>query len=423
MAFFSKFEFMIALRYLKSKKSEGGISIMTWISLIGITLAVFALIATMSVRSGFRTEFVNTILGVNAHVSIYRESVDEFGRKTSGFEDFETVTQVVKSVEGVTRAAALMRGQVMATGPNKSNGAEVYGISLENIRTIPRVGGEKAEAEGNLSDFNNGIAIGSVLARDLGVSVGDSVTLMSPDGVQTAFGTTPRVLSYDVVYIFTAGRYDIDKTRIYMPFEEAQFYFDRFHADELEVMVNDPEDIDIFSQNLVALLGSDTYAWTWKDSSGAFLTALEIEDNVMFIILSILVLIASLNIVSGLVMLVKNKGKDIGILRTMGLTQGSIMRIFFICGATTGVIGTLLGSILGCVFAIYIDTIFSFINYMTGTEVWDPSIRGIYKLPSELRLADVLSAVGLSLSLSFLITIVPARKAASMNPVEALRNE
>jgi lipoprotein-releasing system permease protein len=262
------------------------------------------------------------------------------------------------------------------------------------------------------------------VARELGVSLGDKVKLISPDGVRTAFGTSPRVKAYEVVYVFTAGRYDIDRTRVYMPFGEAQLYFNREGvADEIEVMVADPDRVESVTLPIVQAAGQRALVWTWQDASGGFLRALEIEDNVMFIILSILVLIAAMNIVSGLIMLVKNKGRDIGILRTMGLTEGAVLRVFFICGAFTGILGTVAGVILGCLFALYIDPIFSFVNYVAGGGVWDPAVRGIYELPAQLRLPDVLSAVALSLGLSFIVTIFPARRAARMNPVEALRYE
>jgi lipoprotein-releasing system permease protein len=416
---------MIAWRYLRAKRAEGGVSVMTWISLIGITLAVFALIATLAVRAGFRAEFVDTILGANAHVTVYSAGrVAEDGRVVKAFEDYDAIAAKLATLPGVTRAAPLVKGQVMVTsaeGP--ALGAEVYGIRLEDLKTIPRVG-TNADAYGNIDDFERGIAIGSGIARELGVTVGDRIRLVAPSGVKTAFGSSPRVNAYEVVYVFTAGRWDIDKTRIYMPFAEAQSYFNREGlADEFEVMVQDPENIDAYTIPALDMAGEDALIWTWRDAAGSFLRALDIEDNVMFIILSILVLIAAMNIVSGLIMLVKNKGRDIGILRTMGLTEGSILRIFFVCGAFTGVVGTALGVALGCLFAIYIDPIFSFVNYMAGGGVWDPSIRGIYALPAKLQWWDVGSAVALSLGLSFIVTIFPARRAARMNPVEALRYE
>ena len=421
---FAGFEWMIAWRYLRAKRAEGGVSVMTWISLIGITLAVFALIATLAVRAGFRAEFVDTILGANAHVTVYASGdADATGRVERGFGDYDAVATRIAAVPGVTRAAPLVKGQVMATANGVNMGAEVFGIRAADLRTIPRIG-EGAQHEGDLARFDEGIAIGSGLAREMNLIVGDRVRLISPDGVKTAFGTSPRVNAYEVVYIFTAGRYDIDRTRVYLPFTEAQSYFNREgRADEIEVMVQDPEQIEAYELPVMQAAGDRAMIWTWRDSAGAFLRALTIEDNVMFIILSILVLIAAMNIVSGLIMLVKNKGRDIGILRTMGLTEGAILRVFFICGASTGLIGTLLGVGLGCLFALYIDPIFSFVNYVSGGGVWDPSVRGIYELPAKLQAGDVLSAVGLSLGLSFVVTIFPARRAARMNPVEALRYE
>nr|WP_249139066.1 lipoprotein-releasing ABC transporter permease subunit [Actibacterium sp. MT2.3-13A] len=415
---------MIAWRYLRARRSEGGVSVMTWISLIGITLAVFALIATLAVRAGFRAEFVDTILGANAHVTVYSGLyVTETGQTTRAITDYEAMAERLRAVEGVTRVAPLVKGQVMASAQGRNAGVEVFGIARDDLMTIPRVAGSEL-ALGDIARFDEGVAIGSGVARELGVGLGDRIRLISPDGVKTAFGTSPRVKAYEVVYIFTAGRYDIDRTRVYMPFAEAQSYFNREGAaDEMEVMVATPEAIDDMAPSLLRAGGERALLWTWRDASGAFLRALDIEDNVMFIIMAILVLIAAMNIISGLIMLVKNKGRDIGILRTMGLTEGSILRVFFICGASIGIVGTALGVAFGCLFAIYIDPIFSAVNYVAGGGVWDPSIRGIYNLPAKLQAGDVLSAVVLSLGLSFVVTIFPARRAARMNPVEALRYE
>ena len=423
---FAGFEWMIAWRYLRARRAEGGVSVMTWISLIGITLAVFALIATLAVRSGFRAEFVDTILGANAHVTVYEAGrIDPVsGRIDRSLTDYEAMAAALRAVPGVTRTAPLIKGQVMANAGGRNAGIEVFGIAAEDLRGIPRVGGDDAQAQGDLGRFDEGIAIGSGVARELGIGLGDRIRLISPDGVKTAFGTSPRVKAYEVVYVFTAGRWDIDRTRVYLPFAEAQSYFNREGtADEIEVMVTAPERIDALELALLEAAGPRAQVWTWRDASGGFLRALDIEDNVMFVILSILVLIAAMNIVSGLIMLVKNKGRDIGILRTMGLTEGAVLRVFFICGAFTGIIGTAVGVILGCLFAIYIDPIFSFVNYVAGGGVWDPAVRGIYALPAKLQLGDVLSAVALSLGLSFIVTIFPARRAARMNPVEALRYE
>lgn len=421
---FAPFEWMIAWRYLRAKRAEGGVSVMTWISLIGITLAVFALIATLAVRSGFRAEFVDTILGSNAHLTVYHmQRVDEFGRTTRTLPDYAGMAAEVRKVPGVIRVAPLVKGQVMATASGNNAGVEVFGIKPEDIVQIPRIA-DPETGRGDLGRLGDGVAIGSGVALTLGVGVGDKVKLISPNGVKTAFGTSPRIKAYEVVYVFRSGRYDIDKTRIYMPFQEAQLYFNREAvADELEVIASDPEAVEDLVTPVAQAAGTGALIWTWQDASGGFLRALDMEDNVMFVIMSVLVLIAAMNIVSGLIMLVKNKGRDIGILRTMGLTEGAVMRVFFICGSFTGIIGTAMGVLLGCLFAIYIEPVFSFVNYVAGGGVWDPSIRNIYALPAKLQLSDVMSAVSLSLGLSFVVTIFPARRAARMNPVEALRYE
>lgn len=421
---FSKYEFMIAWRYLRSKRTEGGVSTMTWISLIGITLAVFALIATLAVRSGFRTEIVDTVLGANAHVTIYRlPQTTGQNQIDRSIQNYQQLADILRSADGVKRAAPLIKGQVMANANSTNAGVEVFGISQDNLMDLRRIV-DPETVIGRVDDFANGVAIGSGVARALGVGVGDQIKLISPDGVKTAFGTSPRVKSFPVSFIFSAGRHDMDKVRVYMPFTAAQDYFNRAdRADEIEVLVTEPDQVEDVIARMEPSVPPYIQFWSWKDASGNYLRALTIEDNVMFIIMSILVTIASMNIVSGLIMLVKNKGRDIGILRTMGLSEGAVLRVFFLCGAFTGVLGTLLGTILGCLFAIYVDSIFSFVNYVSGGGVWDPSIRGIYEIPAELKLDDVITAVTLSLGLSFGVTYFPARRAARMNPVEALRYE
>jgi lipoprotein-releasing system permease protein len=421
---FARFEWMIAWRYLRAKRREGGVSVMTWISLIGIALSVAALIITLAVRTGYRAEFVSTILGANAHATIYVAThTDASGKTVRTFSDYQALVARVAEVPGVIRVAPIISGQVMATANGRNSGVQVLGETLEDLMTLPLIA-EPETKIGMIENFNDGVAIGVGIARELDIALGDTITLISPDGVQTAFGTSPRINSYEVVYIFGVGRWDIDKTRVYMPLAEAQSYFNREGVvDELEVLVAEPEKVEDLRSSLLEAGGTYALVWTWKDASGGFLRALEMEDTVMFILLSILVLISSLNIVSGLIMLVKNKGRDIGILRTMGLTEGSVLRVFFICGASIGVIGTIVGVILGSVFVVNIDGIFDLVNWAAGGGVWDPSVRLLSRLPARLELADVLKAVSLSMGLSFIVTIFPARRAARMNPVEALRYE
>ena len=421
---FDRFEWMIAWRYMRSRRSEGGVSAMTFISITGIAIAVFALVATLSVRSGFRSEFMATLLGANAHASVYSGiHRTESGRRSDAITEYEALQQRLSGVDGVVRATPIVRAQLLAASEFRNAGVEMFGVASEDLAALPLVRNPE-ESVGDFADFANGIAIGTGVARELGVNIGDTVRLVSPDGAKTAFGISPRINRYTVVYIFGVGRYDIDRVRVYLPFGEAQRFMNlEGAADEIEVFVENPEDIDLIEVDLLKAAGEMYYSWSWKDSSGAFLRALQMEDNVMFIILSILVLIAASNIVSGLVMLVKNKGRDIGILRTMGLSQGSVMRVFFLCGAMIGTVGTVIGVIMGCLFAINIDPIFDAVNLIVGGGVWDPEVRFLSDLPARLEIRDVASAVALSMGLSFAVTFLPARRAAKMNPVEALRYE
>ena len=317
----------------------------------------------------------------------------------------------------------MVKGQVLASKSNNSAGVEVYGIRKGDLLKIELVN-KPTSSEGSMENFNDGLAIGAQIARKLNISINDSIKLISPNGAKSVFGTIPRVNVYKVKYIFSVGRYDIDSTRIYMPIKDAQVFFNRVNqADLIEVLLNNPFDVDEFKNNVEDELAERYLLWSWKERTAAFLDALDLERRVMFIILSLIVLIAAMNIISGLVMLVKNKGRDIGILRSLGLTRSSILRIFFICGSLIGVVGTVIGVIIGMLFVTYINEIQWLVEYIIGSSVWNEEIRFLTEVPAKLRIEDVVFTLVVSLSISFVITIFPARKAAYLDPAEALKYE
>ena len=421
---FAPFEWLIAWRYLRAKRATGGVSAMTWISLIGITLAVFALVATLAVRAGLRADFVDAMLGGNAHIELRYIRVQEEGQPPDAtIRNYEEILPRIEAVPGVADAAPLVRAQVMGSFRGNNAPADVYGIKRADLLEYPLVAGAENPL-GTLDRFDEGMALGSQLAAQLGVGVGDRVKLISPDGARTPLGITPRISAYEVVYIFSTGQPFMDQSRVYLPLAEAQSFFNRDGVvDQIDLRLSDPETLEPVVRGLRDAAGERAYSWTWQDRFGGMLRALELQDNAIFIVLAILVLIAALNIVSGLIMLVKNKGRDIGILRTMGLSQGSILRVFFLCGAWVGTAGTVLGILLGALFAANIDRIYWLVNTITGSGVRDLEGRGFIFPSAVLVPGDVLAAATLSLALSWFITFFPARRAARMNPVEALRYE
>ena len=420
------YELKIAFRYLFAKRSNGGLSAIAWYSLIGVMLSVATLIVIQSVMIGFREEFVSKILGANAHLSIYSNSFIANKRVGIDEEIQSSIDDLIKDQFDIVTAMPIINETVMVSSGSRNFGVQVFGVEAEDLLDIPLIASPEYE-EGSIENFNEGVAIGSVLARQLGIGLGSNIRLISPSGAKTAFGITPRAIDVNVSYIFSVGRYDIDSTRIYMPMDNAITYFGRNGlVDRLDIMVLDPNNIekiaDKISLELEKIKGETFVIWTWKQASNSFLSALDIERKAMFVIWSLVVLIAALNIISGLVMLVKNKTQNIAILRTIGFSKYSIMRIFFIAGSMIGLTGTFLGIVLGCTFALNLQAIQSGVELIFGGSVWDPQVRYLTQIPVKLRLNDILSATLISLAISFLITIFPSYRAASLNPVDGLRN-
>ncbi|MEM9782141.1 MAG: lipoprotein-releasing ABC transporter permease subunit [Pseudomonadota bacterium] len=413
---FSRLEWLIAGRYLRARRREGLISVIAGFSLVGIMLGVATLIIVMSVMNGFRVELTDRILGAQSHITVL-----PYDR--AGLTDYRPITEAIAGVDGVTRAAPVLERQVLASGAGGNAGVLVRGMAPADLASLDGVA-DPEDARGSLDDYPNGIAIGAGVARTLGVGLGDRVTIVSPRGTVTPFGTAPRSKAYDVVYIFRIGMAQYDNAYVFLPLETAQAFFNRVEAvDHIEVMLDDPYDLEQTGSLITAAAGGCCYLWNWQRANGAFLAALDVERRVMFIILTLIILVAALNIISGLTMLVKDKGRDIAILRTMGLTRGAILRVFFICGSTIGVIGTVLGVGLGILFTLNIQEIQGFVEAVSGGEVWNPEIRMLTRVPAVMVPSDVVMTVAIALGLSFLATFYPARRAARLDPVEALRRE
>jgi len=323
----------------------------------------------------------------------------------------------------VIRVAPTIEGQVMGSSDVGNAGALIRGMRKEDLLSLPGVANPE-EFAGSLDNYDQGVAIGAGLARKLRLRVGDQITLISPRGLSTPFGVTPRIKSYAVTYIFRIGMSEYDKVLVFMPLAEAQAYFNKIdRVDGIEVMVADPDRVEQIGLEISPKIGTQTYLWNWQRANGSFISALKVEANVMFIILSLIFVIVALNIVSGLIMLVKEKGRHIAIMRTFGMPRGAILRIFFICGSAIGVVGTGLGVVAGVLFVTYIQEIQALVEAVTGTSVWDPELRYLTRLPAVLQFGDVVLTVSVSLAFAFLATLYPARRAARLDPVEALRYE
>jgi lipoprotein-releasing system permease protein len=414
---FSAFERLVAWRYLRSRRKETVISVIALISFVGIMLGVATLIIVMAVMNGFRTELLTRILGINGHLVI--QPMDR------PLDDYNDVVKRIEGVDGVRYAVSLVEGQVLASGRvGAGTGALVRGISADDLGKIALVADNLNQ--GSLTGYatGEGVAVGQRMAQNLGLVLGDMITLISPDGDITPFGTTPRVKGYPVTAIFEIGMSEYDANIVFMPIAEAQLYFNQEGiAQSIEVFVDDPDAIDAIRPVIEEATGRQIFTVDWRQRNRTFFSALEVERNVMFMILTLIVLVAALNIISGLIMLVKDKGHDIAILRTMGATSGAVLRIFFMTGAAIGVAGTLAGVALGVVVCLNVESIRQFFSWLSGTALFNPELYFLSQLPARMDGGETISVVVMALVLSFIATIFPAWRAARLDPVEALRYE
>ena len=413
---FSFFERMVAMRYLRSRRREGFISFITWMSLLGIALGVATLIIVMAVMNGFRHELLSRILGLNGHLSVYGIQ--------NAMSGFDPLAEKVRGVPGVLSVTPVIEGQVMATARGVARGAVVRGVRRADLAKRPLVADNIIS--GSLADFGGGdtVLVGHRLANRLGLKVGEAITLISPQGNATAFGTVPRLRSYRIAATFEIGMYEYDSSFVFMPLPAAQLYFKMPDAvSYLEVMIDDADRARERAAVVARVLGGQRRIHDWQQSNASFFNAIQVERNVMFLILTLIIVVAAFNIVSSLIMLVKDKGRDIAILRTMGATRGMIMRIFLLSGSSVGIIGTFLGLALGLTFAVNIETIRQAIEGLTGAELFAAEIYFLSHLPAKIDPAEVGAVVVMGLGLSFLATLYPSWRAARIDPVDALRYE
>ncbi len=414
---FSGFERMVAWRYLRSRRKEAYISVIAGFSFIGIMLGVATLIIVMAVMNGFRTELISRILGINGHMIV--QPVD------TPLNDYAELTKKFSAVPGVRIALPMVEGQTLASGRGGAgSGALVRGVRAEDLEKLTEVAGNIKQ--GDIVGFasGQGVLVGSRLAAQLGLNAGDQITLMSAEGDVTPMGVNPRVKSYPISGIFEIGMSEYDATMMYMPLEEAQLYFNAEGiVQSIELFINDPEAVDQLRPKIEEAAGRQIFITDWRQRNQTFFSALQVERNVMFMILTLIVLVAALNIISGLIMLVKDKGSDIAILRTMGASSGAIMRIFFMTGAAIGLVGTLAGVALGVVVCLNIETIRQFFSWLSGTVLFNPELYFLSELPAEMSVSETVSVVTMALTLSFIATIFPAWRASRLDPVQALRYE
>jgi lipoprotein-releasing system permease protein len=413
---FAAFEWLISLRYLRARRKEGFISVIAGFSFLGIMLGVATLIIVMAVMNGFRKELLDKILGLNGHLLVQPLE--------SPLTDWKEVADRINTVKGIRLAAPIVEGQALATSPFGATGVLIRGIRSDDLTNITSIA--KNIKQGTLEGFDEGqgLAIGRRLADQLSVRAGDNITIVAARGAVTPMGTLPRTKSYRVAAVFEIGMTEYDSAFVFMPIAEAQAYFNRPNdVTAIEVYTTDPDRIDEFRKSVTEAAGRPIFMVDWRQRNATFFNALQVERNVMFLILTLIVLVAALNIISGLIMLVKDKGGDIAILRTMGASQGAIMRIFLITGASIGVVGTAIGFLVGTVICMNIEQIRRFISWLTNTELFSPELYFLSRLPAEMDAGETFAVVLMALTLSLLATLYPSWRAARLDPVEALRYE